>query len=260
MVITRFLKALVDYRHYLRQSIARDLKKRYKRSVLGYCWSMLHPLLMMAVMAVAFSKVLGSTVPAYPVFLFAGMIPFQFFSSTVNGCLGVISSNLKIMDQVPAPKFIFPMSIAASNLINLVLSFIPLLLIIVAYGRPIPWTVALVPFVLLPLFMATLGIALIFAVADVFYDDTRHLTGVILQSLYFLSPVLYGPQHLPEWLIPFVQWNPMFFTIEMVRDLVYLGVVPPLWMYGFTCGLCTIYLFCGLLLFDRTQDKFMYFV
>ncbi|WKZ57110.1 MAG: ABC transporter permease [Bdellovibrionota bacterium] len=260
MVLTSFASSLIDYRHYLRQSVARDLKKRYKRSVLGYVWSMLYPLLMMAVLAVAFSKILGSTVPDYPVFLFVGMIPFQFFSTTINGCLGIIGANIKIIDQVPTPKYIFPASIAISNLINLLLSLVPLFLIMLAFGRPIPWTALLLPLVLLPLFMATMGLSLIFCVADVFFDDTRHLTGLLIQSLYFLSPVLYGPQHLPDWLIPWVQWNPMFFIIEMMRDLLFLGVLPAPGIYAFSFLLCLLYLLAGLLLFEKTQDKFMYFI
>lgn len=260
MVLTSFVQSIYDYRHYLRQSVARDLKKRYKRSALGYVWSMLSPLLMMAVMAVAFSKILGTTVPDYPVFLFIGMIPFQFFSTTITGCLGVIGANLKIIDQVPTPKYIFPASITISNLINLLLSLVPLFLIMLLFGRSIPSTALLLPFILLPLFMATMGLALIFCVADVFFDDTRHLTGIILQSLYFLSPVLYGPQHLPEWLLPWIQWNPMFYLIEMMRDVLFLGVLPSLNMYLFSFFLCLLYLFVGLLLFRKTQDKFMYFI
>lgn len=259
-LIPAYLKDLYFYRSFLSQSVSRDLKKRYKRSVLGYVWSMLNPLMMMIVLSLAFSKILGTHIEDYPVFLFVGMLSFQFFSQTVTGCLGIIANTIKIIDQIPAPKYLFPTSVAVSNLINLLLSLVPLLIIAIYFDRPLTWTVVLFPLILLPLFFASVGFALIFSVANVFFEDTQHLTGIFLQCLYFLSPILYGPEFLPDQLIPWIMFNPIFYVIEMMRDVFFHGQGIDVYIYFYSLFLSVIYLLLGLWVFHKADQKFVYFI
>ena len=116
VLLRDFLVNAYSYREYLIQSVARDLRKRYKRSTLGYLWSMLHPLLMMTILAVVFSNIMRHSIEAYAVFLFTGMLPWTYFSVTSKGCLGTIRANARIIDQIDVPKYIFPLSTAFSGL------------------------------------------------------------------------------------------------------------------------------------------------
>lgn len=248
------------YREYLKQSIARDLRKQYKRSYLGYMWSMLNPLFMMVILAVVFSSIMRQNIEDYAVFLFAGMITFNYFSGTCSASLGTIRANALILEQVPVPKYIFPLSIAFSNLITFMLTLVPLVAVTLLMGREVPATFLLLPLVMLPLFVLTLGISLILASANMFFEDTAHLTEVVLRCLYFLSPILYARDQLPDWLIDWVIFNPMFLLVEFVRDLVYYGQFPAFTVY-FTHLLASFaVLVFGLYVFKKNENKFLYFI
>lgn len=255
-----FFYAIYHYREYLKQSVARDLRKRYKRSVLGYLWSMLNPLFMMIILTVVFSSIMKNTVEHYSVFLFSALLPWHYFSGTVMGSLDAIRGNMRIIDHVPIPKFIFSLSIAFSDLVNFFLSLVPLVLVMLVVGHPIPWTIILIPVILLPLFLVSMGIALVFSVGNVFFDDTKHLVDVIFKALFYLSPILYSADHLPKHLIKWLQLNPMFGIIELMREVIYFGNIPSLETYSISLGVALFTLAFGLWIFKRADDKFLYFV
>lgn len=259
-LIFRFFHTILVYREYLKQSVARDLRKRYKRSVLGYVWSMLHPLLMMTILAIVFSNIMASNVKDYAVFLFSGMIAWKFFTATATESLNAVSNNVKLTNQVPVPKYLFVLTNAFSNLVDFLLTLAPLFLVMLVTGRGIPVTVLALPLVLIPLFCVSVALALLFATSNVFFRDTQHLSGVILQALYFLSPILYTRDRLPEWIIPYVTLNPMFPIIEMMHSIFYTGTLPDTGTYLLLTGVGLLLLLCSLWIFTRADRKFIYFV
>lgn len=259
-IFSEFFKNIYRYREYLKQSVARDLRKHYKRSVLGYAWSMLNPLFMMIILTVVFSHIMRFDMDSYAVFLFAGMIPWAYFNSTSLGSLGSIRANASIIDQIPVPKYIFPLSLAFSNFVNFFMSLVTLLLIMVVLGRPIHPTILALPLVVLPLFFLTIGLSLILAVSNVFFEDTQHLGLLLLQALYFLSPVLYSRDHLPDWITKWTLLNPMFALIEFTRGLFYDGSLPIPKEYALNMGSTLLILFIGLWIFKKAEDKFVYFM
>jgi ABC-type polysaccharide/polyol phosphate export permease len=255
-----FFRAMYDYREYLKQSVARDLRKQYKRSVLGYFWSMLHPLLMMAILAVVFSNLMRQPARTYAVFLLTGMLPFDYFSGSISQSLTAIRANISIISQIPVPKYVFPLAITLSHLSTFMLSIVALLVVILCAGAPFHWTMLALPIVILPLFLFTIGACLLFAVSNVFFEDTQHLTGVILRALYFLCPILYAREHLPDWLRPWLVLNPLFGLIEFMHDLFVRGVLPAWDIYAIHLGAALAVLILGLWVFKKTEDKFIYFV
>lgn len=259
-VITNFFYQMYSYREYLKQSVIRDLKNKYKRSVLGYLWTMVHPLAMMTVLAVVFSHIMKITMKDYAVFLFTGLLPWNYFNSTALMSLGSIRANARLFSQIPIPKFIFVLSISFSNLANLFFAIVPLIIIMVVTGRPIPLTIFAFPFVFLPLFFVVVGVSLLLAASNVFFDDTLHLAEVGMSMLYFLSPVLYDKTMLPVKLVNWLQWNPLFFQIESLRGLFYEGVLPPLDGYLLNFTESVIVLLLGLMVFRRAENRFLYFI
>lgn len=255
-----FFYQIYLYREYLKQSVLRDLRAKYKRSVLGYVWTMLHPLLMMAVLATVFSHLMRMEIRDYAVFLFAALLPWNFFSSSVMMSLNSVKSKARLFEQVPIPKYIFVISIVCSNLFNLLVALVPLILLTIFMDRPVPWTVALFPAVFLPLCLVTVGVSLILAAANVFFDDTLHLCEVGLSAMYFLVPVLYHRGLLPAGLVDWLVLNPLFCQIEFIRGIFYDGVAPNPELYALNLSASLLVLLGGLFVFKKSEDKFLYFV
>lgn len=253
-----FFAQSYHYREYLKQSVLRDLRTKYKRSVLGYVWTMLHPLAMMTVLAIVFSGIMK--LDDYAVFLFTGLIPWNYFNSTSLMSLHTIRSNARIFGQVPVPKYIFVVSLLCSNLTNLLFSIIPLLLLMIFFGRPIQPAVLAFPIILLPLICVVLSVSLLFAASNVFFDDTLHLAEVGMQALYFLCPVLYKRDMLPPHISEYLALNPLAFQIESFRGLFYSGTFPDPYLFIANFAFSLILLIISLRIFNRVQDRFLYFV
>jgi ABC-type polysaccharide/polyol phosphate export permease len=249
------------YREYLVQSVIRDLKTKYKRSVLGYLWTMLHPLAMMSILAVVFSGIMRLPVQDYAIFIFCGMLPFHFFQSTVVMSLNTIRANARLFGQVPVPKYLFVLSLTFSNLFNYIVALVPLLILTLVLGRAVPLTVLAFPIVVLPVVMVTLGVSLVLATSNVFFEDTHHLSVVGLQALYFLTPILYRREDLPSAVAEaLVVVNPLFHQVEFLRGLFYYGALPDPLLFGANIVLSFAILLAGLWLFKSCEDRFMYFI
>jgi ABC-type polysaccharide/polyol phosphate export permease len=259
-IILDFFYQLFRYREYLKQSVMRDLRTKYKRSILGYLWTMLHPLGMMAILAIVFSRIMGVGVKDYAVFVFCGLLPWGYFNSTAMMSLGSIRANARLFNQVPIPKYIFIISIALSNLVNFLLALVPLILIMLVTGRPIYATVLAFPIILLPVIFVVVGISLLLAASNVFFDDTLHLSEVALQGLYFLTPILYDRKQLPPELLNIVVLNPLFCQIEFIRGIFYDGVLPDPATFAISFFGSLVILLLSLKVFMKVEDKFLYFI
>jgi len=259
-ILLDFFIQVYRYREYLRQSVQRDLKIRYKRSVLGYFWTILHPLGMMAILSVVFSQIMKIAVKDYAVFLFPGMLAWNYFHSTTMMSLGNIRANARLFGQIPLPKYIFIISLVSSNLINMLLAFVPLLIIMLVLGRPLTPAILFLPVALLPLIFVTIGVALLVATSNVFYDDTLHLCEVFLQALYFLCPVLYHRDMLPKSLLDVLVLNPLFCQIEFIRGLFYDGALPNFEIFSINIVGSLVILLLGLKVFSVSEKKFLYFL
>ena len=259
-MLWEFCGELYNYRDFLQQSVLRDLRTKYKRSKLGYLWTMLHPLCMMLTISIVFSHIMNVALKDYAILLITGLLPWNYFSSSVVMSLDSIRGNAKLFGQVAVPKYIFVLSRIFSNLVNLLLALAPLLILMLILGRSIRVTVFAFPLMLFPLFLTTVGVSLVLTTANVFFDDTHHLTEVGLQALYFLCPVLYTREAMPEGMVNYLVWNPLFAQIEFFRGIFYDGRLPDLTSYALNTGLSLLVLLLGLYVFRRNEDKFMYFV
>ena len=255
-----FFKEIYLYREYLRQSILRDLRNRYRRSLLGYFWSMLHPLGIMLILTLVFSNIMRMEGKDYAVFLLSGMIVWNCFNHTIQSSLGILRANQQLFNQINIPKYIFIISVIGSSTVNLILSIVPLVIISVFFQGKINSTILLFPIALIPLLMITTGISLFVSTLGVFFHDTNHLTEIGMQALYFLTPVLYKREMLPVALQKFLPLNPLVYVVEIFRDIFYYGTLPNLAIYfaSFLFGLCL--LFFGIYVFTKSQDKFLYFL
>lgn len=263
LLIIKFFHNIFLYKEFLLQSVARDLKKKYKRSSLGYIWTILHPLMMMIVLSVVFSSIMNMPRNDYAVFLFSGLLPWNFFSSTTMMSLHSIRNNSNLFKQVPIPKYMFVVSIACSNMFNFLVSLIPLLLLTLFIKGTIYPTVLLAPLIILPIFILTLAFSILLSIFNVFFDDTQHLSEVGLQILYFLTPILYGKEiliekapHLAEWLV----LNPLYKPIEIFRDLFLNGTLPTITSILGVYLFSLIILYIGLKISKKYDDIILYYL
>jgi lipopolysaccharide transport system permease protein len=256
------LAELWRFRQLVALLVSRELKVRYKRSVLGVLWTMMNPLLLMVVYAVVFSTILRAAVPNYTIFLLAGLLPWIFFSTASMQGLTSVLVNQELIRKVRVPQAVFPLSIVGSNVVNLALSLIPLAVIMGFVGQRFTAALAFLPVAVALLTVFTAGVTLLLATATVFFRDVRHLTEVLLQMLLYLSPVLYDigqlGHHETWWFRVFrleLIVNPMTYLLPLVRDPVYYGRLPPLSVVAVAAAYAFASIAIGFTVFTRLERK-----
>lgn len=257
------------YKFLLSQLVIRDFKVKYKRSVLGVLWSVLYPLLMMMVMAIVFSNMFKFSMEGvnYLVYLMSGLVIFNYFSDATNNAMAAIIGNSTLINKVYIPKYIFPIAKCLFAGINFLFTLIPLFLITWFSGNVAEGTKCyiniyylLLPFIYLCAFMFTVGVGYILATVSVFLRDMIYMWGIILTILNYFTPVFYSLSILPAKLQIIFKLNPMYQFINASRDILLFSKMPSAinllacLLYGI------IFLACGLLIFRKKQDKFIYFM
>jgi ABC-type polysaccharide/polyol phosphate export permease len=250
---------LRDIRHQvalLFELVHRDLTVRYKRSFLGFFWTMLHPLLLMLIFVAVFSGLFRFRTPHYETYFLAGYVAWNFFSQTTVNAMAAVAWNGPLMKRVRVPVSIFTLSTALSGLVNLGLSLIVLLIIMLVVGTPIHATLLFLPVSLLLLGVFTLGLSLALTAVTIFFGDIREMVQAGLPALMYLTPVIYPLSVVPEryrWLF---MLNPMYYMVEIVRLPIYNGLIPSWHLVGFSTLLSFGSLAVGWMIFRHMAPRF----
>ena len=190
---------LWGYRELIWNLVVRDLKVRYRNSVLGVFWSLLNPLLMMAVFTLVFTVMVPYTdVKHFPVFVLLAILPWNFFSSSVIGSIQSIVGNSSLVNKVYFPREILPISVVLANLINFSIAMVVLFILIMVFRIPITGWAIMLPAVIAVQLIFTIGFGMIMAAANVFYRDTQVIMEVVMLAWFFLTPIFYSVAILPE--------------------------------------------------------------
>jgi ABC-2 type transport system permease protein len=221
-------------------------------------WSFLNPLLTMAVQYIVFSTIFRSEISHFPVYLLSGIILFNFFSECVTLGMDSIVLNGPLITKVAMPKMIYPLSRSLSSLINLVISFVPLLAVMLVSGTPLTPALLLLPVVIVLLFGFVFGMTLILCTMNVFFRDTRFLWSVVSLLWTYATPIFYPISIIPAAWQGLFRLNPMFQMIDLLRTIVIGGTFPGLAQLG-ACLLCAVLpLLLGMWVFRRNEDKFVF--
>lgn len=263
MNIASSIRGFLRYNNLLNELVKRDIKLRYRRSFLGYLWSVLNPLMIMMVMSVVFSRMFRFEIPHYPVYLLAGQILFNYNSEATNNAMSSITGSGALLKKTYVPKYIFTVSKVISAFVNLLFSLAALVLVILITGAPFHWQMLLFPLVILQLFVFSLGLGLFLAQLVVFFRDVQYIYSVVLTAWTYLTPIFYPESVLGEgtallWAVQ--HFNPLYSYIAQFRSLVLDGVFPSwnivsigiLWAVGF--------LLLGMFSFYKQQDKFILYI
>ncbi len=258
-IIISFLDSVSHYKFLISQLVKRDFKTKYKRSVLGVCWSFLNPLLMMLVQYVVFSTIFSSGVANYPVYLLSGIVLFNFFNECCAMGISAITSNASLITKVYVPKYIYPLSRAMSSLVNLGFSLIPLLFVTFVTGlwpRPV---FVLLPFPIICMMMFSLGMSYFLCTAMVFFKDTQFIWNVLSTVWLYATPIFYTENIITSpILLKAFHCNPMYQFIYFMRSILIDGVSPSPQHYLYCILLSIIPFMLGFWFFKKNEDKFIF--
>lgn len=253
------LAELYTHRALILSLVWRQLATRYRRSVLGVLWTFLNPVLLMSVYSLVFAVYLRVEAPHYPAFVFAGLLPWLWFSSSLAEGVNSIVGGGGLVTRVCFPPQILPTVTVLANLANFLFSLPILLVFLLAYDVPLSAGWIFFPFAVLVQLVFTLGLALFVASLNVHYRDVQHLVGNGLMLWFFLTPVLYPADQVPLSLRPLLWMNPMTAIIQTYHGLL-LGragySLPPPGMLALAAGAAVLALAAGMFTLQRLRDSF----
>lgn len=255
------LKLLFAFDELLKQLIIRDIKLKYRRSYLGYLWSILNPLMLMIVLVIVFSNLFRFDIPNFPLYLISGQIIFSFMVEATNMSVGSIIGNASLLKKTYVPKYIFTISKVGSSLVNLIFSLSALLLVMVITSAEFSWNLLFFPFIILQLLVFCLGISLFLAAANVFFRDIQYLWGVFVSMWMYLTPIFYPVSIISEeYQNLYKTINPMYWYIEQFRDIILYAKFPQTDSILMGTGLAIVVLILGSIYFNKKQDEFILYI
>jgi ABC-type polysaccharide/polyol phosphate export permease len=256
------MRHLFGYRDLIAYLVARDLKVRYRRSLIGVVWTMLQPLLTMAVLYLVFSHYFHAVFDLYnyPVYALSGILFWNFFSQSILASMNSLRGNALILQKLPVPSMVFPVASVISGVVNLCLALVPLGLILLLTGHPLRPSLLFLPLSILLAALFTLGAGLLLSPLAVFFHDVVELIAVALTLLMYLTPIFYPMAIVPENVRFVVRFNPVRSILEVFRDPIYFGKIPPLQHLAVAAGVALVALALGATLFRRSSDRIPFYV
>lgn len=259
-VFAKNIKLFVRYRFLLFDLVSRDLKVKYRRSVLGYLWSFFNPLLMMLVITAVFQNIFRFDIPYYPVYYLTGSIIFGYISEATTSSMSSILNAGALIKKVYIPKYIFPFEKSIFAFVNMLFSLLALIVVILVVKMPLHITSLLFFIPLIYAFIFATGVGLILSAFNVFFRDIGHLYSVWITAWMFFTPIFYPVNILSDNIMAIMNWNPAYLFINYFREVVMVGNIPDI-KYNLMCfAYSALMLLVGLVVFKFKQDKFILYI
>lgn len=252
------IRNFIKYKDLLYELIRKDIKLKYKNSILGILWSMVNPLLMMAVLTIVFSNLFNNHIENFPVYVLSGRLIYQFFSESTNFAMDSILVNSQLIKKVYVPKYFFPISRICSSFFTTLVSMIPLLLVMLASGMSFNWINFLAFYPLICLLITSVGVGLLLSTINVFFRDMKHLYTVTLTLIMYMTPIFYPASIIPDHFRVVIEMNPLFNILVMFREMLMDGRLPSAHVALITLLYSFFIFVIGLIVFYKKQDKFIF--
>lgn len=252
----KIFKNLYNYREFLKTSIKKEFRGKYKKSFLGVLWSFLNPLFQLAVYALVFPFILRNDVDNYTIFLIVALMPWTFFNMTILQSAACVVTNGGIIKKVYFPREILPISTATSNLLNFLITGILVIVALLISGVGIGTSIIVLPIIILMQYILQLGLSFIFSSITVYVRDVEYLLNVFMMLMFYLSPIVYSADMIPANLLPIFKLNPMFHIIGFYRTILYYKQIPDMMNVGIMFGICIVVLIIGYLIFNKCKKRF----
>lgn len=250
-------KEIYAYREMIISLVRRELRGRYKGSVLGFLWTFLNPLLQLLIYTIVFSNIIRMGIDKYYLFLFVALIPWIFFSTSLITGSSCILNQKDMVKKIYFPREVLPIAHVTTNFVNMLLCFI-VIFIVLAFSKVQINMVALLylPIIMVVEYILSLGIAMIASAITVFFRDLEHILGIIGMAWMYLTPVMYSIEIVPKNYLTLFNLNPMTPIIIAYRDILYYGQVPKLGtlVHAFVLGIMILCI--GFVVFNKLQRSF----
>lgn len=254
-------QVLYNYRHLIKQLVTKDIKLKYRRSFLGYVWSVLNPLMVMVVMYLVFAHMFRFDVENYPAYLIIGQTLFTFMTEATNQAIFSITGNGPLLKKVYVPKYVFTLSKVTSSLVNLLFSLGAMIIVFIITRVQFSWTMLFFPIVLLQLYIFSLGLGLFLASAAVFFRDIQYIYSVLTTAWMYLTPIFYPIEQLPDVMQRAIRiFNPMYQYINQFRTIVLEQAIPGVQDVAYGFAIAFLFLVFGSWAFIRKQDDFILYI
>lgn len=251
------LKELYSYRQMIYSLVRKELRGRYKGSVLGFLWTFVNPLLQLIVYTMVFSIILKSDIEKYYLYLFVGLIPWIFFSASLTGGAGSILASKDMVKKIYFPREVLPIAYVTSAFVNMLFCFIVIFLVVIFSGIGINLLAWLyLPIIMIVEYVMGLGVALISSALTVYFRDLEYILGIIAMAWQYLTPVMYSVDIVPERLMPIFYLNPMTPIIVAYRDILYYKKVPEIGTLSHAFILGILLIIIGYVVFRKLQKGF----
>lgn len=255
------LEGFIQYRFLMQQLVSKDIKLKYRRSFLGYLWSILNPLLIMVIMVIVFSSMFRSDIENFPVYLIIGQTLFNFMTEATNQAITSITGNAALLKKSYVPKYVFTLSKVTSSFVNTLFALGALVLVFVVCRVTPNLYFLFLPFILIQEYVFCLGLGMFLAQAAVFFRDIQYIYNALITGWMYLTPLFYPitllPQTLGKWVMAA---NPMYFYITQFRQIVLEGKMPDPYLLAGGTAAAIFMLVVGTWTFLKTQDKFILYI
>ena len=254
------LQGFYKYKNLFKQLVSRDIKLKYRRSILGYLWSVLNPLFVMLIMVIVFSNIFRSDVENFPLYLLSGQILFNYMTEATNGAMQSVMGASGLLKKIYVPKYIFTISKVTSTLITMILSLLALLIVAIATHAPVSWKYVLIVIPVTELYIFCLGLGMFLAQAAVFFRDIQYIYSVVLTGWMYMTPIFYPESILPEDFRFILRVNPMYHFLKDIRLCILNGISPEPSVYVQCMLMALGALLIGALVFRKSQDRFVLYL
>ncbi len=253
----KLLDELYAYREMIASLIHRDLKGRYKNSVLGFAWTFVNPLLQLVVYTVVFSTIMRMGISDYYLLLFVALVPWIFFSTCVaSGCNCVLEQG-DMVKKIYFPREVLPVSFVTSQFINMLLSFVVVFVVLIVSGKGInPLAMLFLPFVMIVEYFLVLGMTMMTSALTVFFRDLSNILAIVVMAWQWATPVMYPATIIPEQFQPIMNFNPMYWIIVSYRQILYYKEIPDVTTLVSAIAMGAVLLVVGELVFSRKSRVF----
>ena len=249
------MRELFRYRDLIKALVARDLKVRYRRSAIGFLWTMLHPLMTMLVLTFVFSHLFRADIENFPVYALSGIVFWNFFSQAIVASMNSLRGNAALLTKLPVPKAVFPIATVLAGIVNLACALVPLLLIMIVTAHRLSPSLVVLPVAVLIAGCFTLGAGLLLSPLAAFFTDTVEMVGILLTLLMYLTPVFYPKSIVPEELRWIVEINPVRSILEVFRVPIHSGTLPGLADFAIASVIAIVMLGIGAAMFRSMSHR-----
>jgi ABC-type polysaccharide/polyol phosphate export permease len=257
--LTRNFNDLITYRYAVYNFISSTLRARYRRSAIGFLWSLLNPLFTMTIMAIVFSSIFKSSITNFSIYIFSGLLPWTMISNSVlNGASSIVLGEA-YLKKMYVPKLIFPLVIVGVEVVNFLLSLLSLFVVAALLGAKISWGLLTLPLALLLTALFLFGLALILSILTVYFRDLSHILQITFTGLFYLTPIVYQVEFLSNNLLrKLIQLNPFFYFVELFHQIIYQAKFPAASLWLMCLGLTLLSLFLGFVAFNSKEKDVIY--